>query len=51
MPYALLTDPAAPGYLAAGLSNGDIWQSTDHGDHWSQLPFNLGGIHRALIRI
>lgn len=51
MPYALLTDPAAPGYLAAGLSNGDIWQSTDHGDHWSKLPVNLGGIHRALIQI
>jgi photosystem II stability/assembly factor-like uncharacterized protein len=51
MPYALLTDPAAPGHLYAGLSSGDVWHSTDHGDHWAQLPFNLGGIHRALIRV
>jgi hypothetical protein len=51
MPYALLTDPAAPGHLYAGLSNGDVWQSADHGEHWSQLPLNLGGIHRTLIRV
>ncbi len=49
MAYALLTDPAAPGHLYAGLSSGDVWQSTDHGDHWQQLPFNLGGIQRMMI--
>jgi photosystem II stability/assembly factor-like uncharacterized protein len=49
MAYALLTDPAAPGHLYAGLSSGDVWHSTDHGTTWTQLPFNLGGIHRALI--
>jgi hypothetical protein len=49
MPYALLTDPAAPGHLYAGLSNGDVWQSANHGDTWQPLPFNLGGIHRTLI--
>ncbi|MEP7357558.1 MAG: hypothetical protein ABI847_09995 [Anaerolineales bacterium] len=49
MAYALLTDPAAPGHLYAGLSSGDVWHSTDHGDHWVQLPFNLGGIRRTLI--
>ena len=49
MPYALLTDPSAPGQVYAGLSNGELWHSVDHGDTWQQLPFRLGGIHRALL--
>jgi photosystem II stability/assembly factor-like uncharacterized protein len=49
MPYALLTDPAAPGHIYAGLSNGDIMHSNDYGDHWRQLPFNIGGIHQTLV--
>ena len=49
MAYALITDPNAPGHLYAGLSNGDVWHSTDHGDAWEQMPFNLKGIHRTLI--
>ena len=49
MPYALLTDPLAPGHVYAGLSNGDVWHSADHGDTWQQLPFNLKGIHRTLL--
>jgi hypothetical protein len=51
MAYALLTDPAAPGHLYAGLSNGDVWHTSDHGDSWQQLPFNLKGIHRTLIML
>jgi len=51
MPYALLTDPAAPGHLYAGLSNGDVWHSPDYGDHWQQLPFNLTGVHQAMIML
>jgi photosystem II stability/assembly factor-like uncharacterized protein len=51
MPYAVLTDPTAPGHVYAGLSNGDVWQSIDHGDSWQQLPFNLQSINRALIAI
>ncbi len=51
MPYALLTDPAAGGYLYAGLSNGDVWQTMDYGDRWERLPCSLGGIHRAMILI
>jgi hypothetical protein len=51
MPYALLTDPAAPGHLYAGLSNGDVWFSADRGDSWIALPLNLGGIHRALLML
>ena len=51
MPYALLTDPAAPGHVYAGLSNGGVWHSTDYGDTWGKLPFNLKGIHRTLIML
>jgi photosystem II stability/assembly factor-like uncharacterized protein len=51
MPYALLTDPSAPGQLYAGMSNGDVWHSTDSGDSWRKLPFNLGRIHRSLIMV
>jgi len=49
MPYALLTDPTTPGHVYAGLSNGEVWHSTDHGDSWHKLPFCLKGIHRTLI--
>ncbi len=49
MAYALITDSDAPGHLYAGLSNGDVWHSTNHGDTWAQLPFNLKSIHRTLI--
>jgi len=51
MAYALLTDPAAPGHLYAGLSNGDVWHTTNYGDTWVQLPFNLKGIQRTLIML
>jgi hypothetical protein len=51
MPYALLTDPAAPGHLYAGLSTGDIWHTADHGTTWTQLPLNLTAIHRTLIML
>ncbi len=49
MPYALLTDSNAPGHVYAGLSNGDVWHSTDHGDTWQQLPVNVGSVRRALL--
>lgn len=51
MPYALLTDPAAPGHLYAGMSNGVVWHTADYGDHWRQLPLNLGGIWTAMIML
>jgi hypothetical protein len=41
MAYSLLTDPAAPGNVYAGLSNGEVCRSIDHGDHWRQLPLNM----------
>jgi len=49
MPYALITDPAEPGILYAGLSNGDVWCSKDMGDSWERLPFNLKSVHRGMI--
>ncbi len=51
MPYALLTDRDAPGHLYAGLSNGDIWHTTDYGDHWQQLPVNMGTVWTAMIML
>lgn len=48
MPYALLTDPTAPGHVYAGLSNGEVWHGTEYGDAWQQLPFQLGSIERVL---
>jgi photosystem II stability/assembly factor-like uncharacterized protein len=49
MPYALLTDPSAPGQVYAGLANGEVWHSTDHGDTWRQLNVSLQYIHRTLL--
>ncbi len=49
MAYGLLTDPAAPGHVYAGLSNGAVWHSANYGDTWGKLPFNLQCINRTLI--
>lgn len=38
MPYALL---ATDGRLFAGLANGQLWESRDHGDSW--IPMTLQG--------
>jgi photosystem II stability/assembly factor-like uncharacterized protein len=51
MPITLVTDSKAPGHLYAGLTNGDVWHSTDHGDNWQKLPFNLQGIWFSLLLI
>jgi photosystem II stability/assembly factor-like uncharacterized protein len=51
MPYALLTDPEAPGEVYAGLSNGEVWHSADYGESWRRLPFNLRAINRDLIAL
>lgn len=47
MAYALVAD--APGRLCAGLSNGDVWHTNDYGEHWNQLPFNLGRIQYSMV--
>lgn len=49
MPYALLTDPAAPGHLYAGLASGQVWFTADHGDTWAPLDVDLGSIHRVML--
>jgi hypothetical protein len=49
VPYALLTDPGAPGQVYAGLANGEVWHSTTHGDTWRRLNVSLGRIHRTLL--
>ena len=49
MPYALRTDPTAPGHVYAGLSNGEVWHSTDHGDTWHQMPVHFEHIHRTML--
>lgn len=51
MPIALVTDPAEPGHLYAGLTYGDVWHSADYGDSWQKLPFSLGRIWRAMILV
>jgi hypothetical protein len=51
MPYALLTDPASPGEVYAGLSNGEVWHGTAYGDTWQQLPLRLGSISRVLLAL
>lgn len=49
-PYGLLTDADAPGHIYAVLQNGDVWFSENHGDSWSQLPFNMGSVwYRAVL--
>lgn len=49
MAYALEIDPKAPGHLYAGLANGDVWHTADHGDTWTQLPLNLNAIHTHML--
>ena len=51
MAYALITNPAKPGHVYAGLSDGDVWHSGDYGDSWDRLSFNLGGIHRDMVML
>jgi hypothetical protein len=51
MPIALVTDPAAPGHLYAGLVYGDVRFSADYGDSWEKLPFSLKSIWTSLLVI
>jgi hypothetical protein len=51
MAYDLAAVPGQPGHLYAGLSNGQVWHTGDYGDHWEQLPFNLGRVQNGMILI
>ncbi len=47
MPYALL---ATDGRLFAGLANGQLWESRDHGESWSPLRLS-GDAPEALVAL
>jgi photosystem II stability/assembly factor-like uncharacterized protein len=49
MTYALLSD--APDHLYAGIASGRVWRSADRGVSWSEMPFDLGAIHRSLVAL
>lgn len=49
MPYALITDPSAPGHLYAGLADGRLFFTADSGDRWIRLDLDLGRIERDVI--
>lgn len=48
-PFALVTPQNSPGNIYAGLTNGDVWVSTDYGENWEKLPFNLQRIWSSLL--
>ena len=45
MPYALL---ATNGRLFAGLANGQIWESRNHGDSWTEMRLQSGTLAAVL---
>lgn len=51
MPYALITHPSTPGYVVAGLMNGDLWETDDAGATWHQEELRFSGVDRVLIGI
>ena len=50
-PYALITDPGAPGHLYVGFDDGEVWFSADHGDGLERLPVDLGGVQRSMVAV
>ncbi len=49
MPLTLVTDPAEPGSLYAGVRRGDVWHSPDRGETWEKMPFQFRGIWRWML--
>lgn len=45
----LAADSAAPGHVYLAETSGIVWHSTDYGDTWQPLPFNLGDVWFRLI--
>lgn len=45
----LAAHPTAPGQVYLAEHSGRVWHSTDRGDTWNQLPFNLGEVWFRLI--
>ncbi|HNB51187.1 MAG TPA: hypothetical protein PK530_04565, partial [Anaerolineales bacterium] len=50
-PTTLVTVPGQAGHLYVGLYNGEVWHTTDYGDTWEKMPFNLGGIWFSMLVI
>jgi photosystem II stability/assembly factor-like uncharacterized protein len=48
-PTALVTVPGKSGSLYAGLYSGNVMLTTDCGDTWERLPFNLGRVWSSLL--
>ena len=40
MPYALVTTGEG-GHLYAGLRNGEVWHTSNFGEHWTQMAFQI----------
>ncbi len=51
LPTSLQTVPGFPGHIYAGLSNGDIWFSANHGEEWNRLDLNLKGIWHQMVML
>jgi hypothetical protein len=49
MAYDLAVVPGLSGHIYAGLANGQIWHSDDYGNHWAEMPFNIGRVHKMMI--
>ena len=49
MPIALVTHPEETGIIYAGLTNGEVWQSEDYGDHWQRLPIKFSRVYRSML--
>ncbi|MGH2581712.1 MAG: hypothetical protein ACRDFQ_02295 [Anaerolineales bacterium] len=49
MPYALLTDPQAPGHIVAGLANGEVWHSENEGETWNSLQLKFNDLRNLIL--
>lgn len=48
-PRVLTTVPGKPGYLYAGISNGDVFLTEDYGETWTKMPLRFEGIINSLL--
>jgi hypothetical protein len=39
-----------PGAITTGLSNGEVWRSSDAGDHWQPVT-KLPGVERSMVML
>ena len=48
--HVIVSGPAA-GQVLAGLAPGELWESHDHGDSWTNLELQMPSIERCLVRL